>query len=120
MKIFITGASGYVGRNLMAHVLQKGDSVVALARSPEASRRINETASGLGYTVSIFEGDLTSSSPEHFSQGDVIPTWLSRLAIARRMFDFSFEDITAVQLGPVSQKSYRLTLSPLIIFPSQC
>lgn len=69
MRIFITGASGFVGRNLMAHVLQRGDSVVALSRSSQASCRIRETSSALGYTVSIFEGDLTSSSPQHLSQG---------------------------------------------------
>lgn len=69
MKIFITGASGYVGRNLMAHVLERGDSVVALSRSAQASRRIQDTTTALGQSVMIFEGDLSSSTPEHLSQG---------------------------------------------------
>lgn len=53
----------------MAHVLQRGDTVVALSRSSQATSRIQDTSSALGYTVSIYEGDLESSSPQHLSKG---------------------------------------------------
>jgi nucleoside-diphosphate-sugar epimerase len=36
MKVFVTGGSGFVGRNLIATLVARGDSVVALARSPQA------------------------------------------------------------------------------------
>ena len=35
MKIFVAGATGAIGRPLIAKLLAKGHSVVALSRSPE-------------------------------------------------------------------------------------
>ena len=39
-RLFITGANGYVGRNLTRHFLQKGVEVVALVRSAQAAERM--------------------------------------------------------------------------------
>jgi len=50
--IFITGGSGYVGRNLIRHFVAKGIPVTALARSP----RSEQTVAELGATP--FSGDL--------------------------------------------------------------
>jgi nucleoside-diphosphate-sugar epimerase len=50
--IFITGGSGYVGRNLIRHFVAKGIPVTALARSPKSERTVAE----LGATP--FSGDL--------------------------------------------------------------
>lgn len=50
--IFITGGSGYVGRNLIRHFVAKGVPVTALARSPKSERVVAE----LGATP--FCGDL--------------------------------------------------------------
>ncbi|WP_432381960.1 NAD-dependent epimerase/dehydratase family protein [Duganella sp. P38] len=51
-RIFITGGSGYVGRNLIRHLVARGDSVVALARSAQAAA----TVTALGATA--HHGDL--------------------------------------------------------------
>ncbi|MEO8684421.1 MAG: NAD-dependent epimerase/dehydratase family protein [Devosia sp.] len=51
-RIFITGGSGYVGRNLIRHFAGKGIPVTALARSAKAERVVAE----LGATP--FSGDL--------------------------------------------------------------
>ncbi|MDE0856840.1 MAG: NAD-dependent epimerase/dehydratase family protein, partial [Nevskia sp.] len=40
MKAFVTGGSGFVGRNLLAALLARGDSVVALARSLAAMQTV--------------------------------------------------------------------------------
>lgn len=40
MKIFVAGGTGAIGRPLMAQLLAKGHSVVALTRSPEKSRAL--------------------------------------------------------------------------------
>ena len=32
-RVFVTGGSGYVGRNLIRHLIARGDTVLALARS---------------------------------------------------------------------------------------
>lgn len=54
-KIFITGGSGYIGRNLIRHFIAKGIPVVALARST----RSETIVTGLGATP--FSGDLFSA-----------------------------------------------------------
>ncbi|AQZ54142.1 NAD-dependent epimerase/dehydratase family protein [Martelella mediterranea] len=38
--VFITGASGYVGRNLLRHFVSRGHRVTGLVRSPEAAERV--------------------------------------------------------------------------------
>ena len=44
MKVFVTGGSGFVGRNLISALVARGDTVVALARSLSAM----QTVRGLG------------------------------------------------------------------------
>lgn len=52
MKAFVTGGSGYVGRNLIQHLRRRGDEVRALARSAGAT----QTVTALG--AAAVEGDL--------------------------------------------------------------
>jgi hypothetical protein len=40
VRVFVTGATGLVGRALCAELVRRGDAVVALSRSPDASRRL--------------------------------------------------------------------------------
>ncbi len=54
-RIFLTGGSGYVGRNLIRHFTGLGIAVTALARSPQSKRIVAE----LGATV--VAGDLLSA-----------------------------------------------------------
>jgi nucleoside-diphosphate-sugar epimerase len=54
-RIFITGGSGYVGRNLIRHFVGRGIPVTALARSIRSERVVAE----LGATP--FSGDLLSA-----------------------------------------------------------
>lgn len=54
MKIFITGGSGYVGRNLIPALIKRGDTVRALARSVVAG----EVVEALG--AEVIAGDLTN------------------------------------------------------------
>lgn len=53
--IFITGGSGYVGRNLIRHFVALGIPVTALARSPQSASAV----AGLG--AKSFPGDLFSA-----------------------------------------------------------
>jgi nucleoside-diphosphate-sugar epimerase len=59
MKVFVTGGSGFVGRNLIPHLLEHGDTVVALSRSEEADQMIKDAAQG---NVSIVRGSLTDTN----------------------------------------------------------
>lgn len=59
-SIFITGGSGYVGRNLIRHFISHGHRVVALARSDKAAA----TITGLGAEVrrgDLFDTDLADA-----------------------------------------------------------
>jgi uncharacterized protein (TIGR01777 family) len=40
MRIVITGGSGFIGRRLVARLLEQGDQVLVLTRRPEQARRI--------------------------------------------------------------------------------
>ncbi len=51
MKAFVTGATGFIGSNLVDYLVKKGDSVVALVRNPKK-------ASVLPEGVRVVEGDL--------------------------------------------------------------
>ena len=45
MRIFVTGATGFIGRHLCARLIDRGDEVVAMVRTPERA-----AASIFGYT----------------------------------------------------------------------
>ena len=62
-RLFLTGGSGYVGRNLIRHFVGLQVEVVALVRSPGARR----TVQALGATP--FEGDLFASNLAEGMQG---------------------------------------------------
>lgn len=53
MKIFVTGANGFIGRRLVGQVLARGDTAVCLARSPEKLRELEARG------AVIAAGDIT-------------------------------------------------------------
>ena len=66
MKVFITGASGFVGRAMIAWSLDHGDSVVALARSDKSADAAFSAANGRH--IQVLRGDL--SDPEIMAKGE--------------------------------------------------
>ncbi len=62
-RVFITGGSGYVGRNLIRHCIGRGDTVIALARSAQAAA----TVARLGATP--HRGDLLDAGLSTAMQG---------------------------------------------------
>lgn len=64
MKIFLTGASGFIGRRLMRDLLRRGDQVVALTRKASHLHGASE-ASGMDGTgrLLVLEGDPTQAGP---------------------------------------------------------
>jgi nucleoside-diphosphate-sugar epimerase len=53
MRIFVTGATGFIGRHLCERLVARGDEVVAMVRTPEKARRLPPG-------VRSFRGDLAS------------------------------------------------------------
>jgi uncharacterized protein YbjT (DUF2867 family) len=45
MKIFVTGAAGYIGGTLAQRLVQEGHQVHGLVRSPEKANLLAQTAS---------------------------------------------------------------------------
>ena len=56
MHVFVTGATGLIGRALCDALVRRGDSVTALSRSPDAGRR-------LPAGVRVVAGDPTAAGP---------------------------------------------------------
>ncbi len=58
-QIFLTGGSGYVGRNLITSFIDQGHAVVALARSDAAARAV-EQRGARAYRADLLSGDLAA------------------------------------------------------------
>jgi Nucleoside-diphosphate-sugar epimerases len=67
MKVFITGANGYVGRNLVRYFHDKNHQVIALVRSPDNAKFLAE----LGVQTVIGDIQLTDLS-KHMKNADVL------------------------------------------------
>ena len=58
-RVFVTGGSGFVGRNLIAMLREAGNEIMALARSEEAANAVREAGAG------PVHGDLDDSRALH-------------------------------------------------------
>ena len=58
-RIFLTGGSGYVGRNLIRHFVEKGIAVSALARSRDAIATVS-TLGAIPISGDVFVADLVA------------------------------------------------------------
>jgi nucleoside-diphosphate-sugar epimerase len=52
LRIFVTGATGFIGHHLCRRLAERGDEIVALVRSPEKASRVLKG-------VETFQGDLS-------------------------------------------------------------
>src|ERR1043165_616373 len=57
MKVFITGATGYIGGSVATRLIARGDQVIGLARSPEAADALRRRG------IEPVAGDLTAYTP---------------------------------------------------------
>ncbi len=62
-RIFITGGSGYVGRNLIRHFVGQGVPVTALARSAKSERVVRDLGA-TPFSGDLFSADLASGMRE--------------------------------------------------------
>ncbi|MBA2625274.1 MAG: NAD(P)H-binding protein, partial [Acidimicrobiia bacterium] len=65
MKVFVTGGTGVLGRRVVALLVNRGDDVTALARSPERAATLAR-AGATPVVGSLFDGaDLAGTVPGH-------------------------------------------------------
>jgi nucleoside-diphosphate-sugar epimerase len=57
MKVFVTGATGYIGGSVATKLIERGDQVTGLARSPEAADALKRRG------IEPIAGDLNAYSP---------------------------------------------------------
>src|SRR2546428_3829452 len=53
MKAFVTGGTGFIGQNLVKKMRERGDDVIALVRSREKGKRLEDMG------AELLEGDLS-------------------------------------------------------------
>jgi len=56
MKVFLTGASGFVGRHMLQRLLEEGHSVRALVRDPDKARELAQSS------VELVSGDVANGA----------------------------------------------------------
>lgn len=75
MKIFVAGATGAIGRPLIAQLLAKGHDVVAMTRSPEKARTLGVELAirqSLGFAIAdVFDADAVQAAITH-AQPEVV------------------------------------------------
>ena len=59
MRVFVTGATGFLGGSLARQLLDQGDEVVALVRSSSKGAALAEYASKAPGRIDFTEGDIT-------------------------------------------------------------
>jgi len=93
MKIFITGGSGYVGRNLISALIKRGDTIRALARSVESG----EVVEALG--AEVIAGDLNNGEALHYGMDgcDVVIHLAALVAQWGDPLDFHRVNVTGTQ-----------------------
>jgi len=63
MRVFITGATGFIGGHLARHFAARGDTVIALVRSPQKAGRLPEGVEIVAGDLSIFADPATRLPP---------------------------------------------------------
>jgi dihydroflavonol-4-reductase len=72
MKIFITGATGFIGSHLVCRLLKEGHELCCLVRDPDRAERLRQPG------VTLIKGDVTERST--LREGMQGCDWLFHLA----------------------------------------
>jgi nucleoside-diphosphate-sugar epimerase len=63
LRIFVTGATGFIGYHLCRHLIDRGDEVIALVRSPAKAARLPQGVQTFSGDLSIFADPATVLPP---------------------------------------------------------
>ena len=91
MKILVTGATGFVGRALIANLLSKGCEVNALVRQPSSELPLSVKQVGVGDLAELALDNSSSFLREEFSGVDVVVHAAARVHV---MNDYGSNPLT--------------------------
>jgi nucleoside-diphosphate-sugar epimerase len=91
LRVFVTGATGFIGRHLCARLAGRGDQVIALVRSPEKASSLPEGATRFRGDLSIF-ADPSTELPA----ADVV-IHLAGVVAAKSLSDYEWTNRKAVE-----------------------
>lgn len=85
MRIFLTGATGFIGSRLLQELLQKGHQVVALTRA-RSRLRLPKALKALSDHLQVVEGDVCQEGTwqEHLSGCDAVISLAGEPVVGRR------------------------------------
>lgn len=83
MKIVLSGGTGFIGRALLKRLLEKGHTVVLLARNPDAARRDAEN----GVTVIQWDGKNVGEWRKEVDGADAIVNLAGEPVVGKRWTD---------------------------------
>lgn len=63
MRIFVTGATGFIGQHLCRRLVERGDDVIALVRTPQKAAALPAAVDRFAGDLSIFADDRTALPP---------------------------------------------------------
>lgn len=91
MRVFVTGATGFIGQHLCRRIAERGDEVVAMVRSPGK-------ASTLPRGATTFAGDLsTFADPETELPACDVVVHLAGVVAAKSLADYEATNYLAVR-----------------------
>jgi uncharacterized protein YbjT (DUF2867 family) len=70
MKVFVAGGTGAIGRYLMPLLVRNGHEVVALARTAEKARVVEELGAKVAYADALNREELTAAIERGRAGGD--------------------------------------------------
>src|SRR5688572_1578925 len=113
MKVFLTGASGFIGRRLLRELLRRGDHVIALTR--HARNLQGATGTDEGTRLVVLEGDPAQSGAwqQHVAGCDAVVALAGEPVMGSRWTDSLKRRLVASRVEGMRRMVEALVQAPI-------